>query len=245
MRNDRDSEHELLTELESMYRRVADLERGTTVEGTVPHPGSSIHEKVIPFPTHRVHKPSSEAFEEVEEPAKKAPDGSRRMLIRLSAGLFVFILWGIIVKTTIAPGELEGGRATSPQYGQGEQSLYHVDEERPEETVPRLHGTTGADEGLPPRGYFAVQVETFRSLENARELVEALGKRELDAYSVDGGRRGPYALHKVFLGPFGDRHEAAAYMNAAEILVDYPDSFVLKIFSHDHYLQKGSDPRTR
>jgi hypothetical protein len=235
MRNDRATEHELLNELDSMYRRVADLERGGTVEGTVPRQDSSTHEKVIPFPLHRIRKPSSEAFEEEQEPSEKAPAASRRMVVRLSVGLFVLIFWVIIVKTTIDPGDLELGRATSSPYVPREESRFQLDRERPEEAIPGPHQATGADGGLPREGYFAIQVGAFRNMENAQELVEALGKRGLDAYSVDRSRRGPWALHKVFLGPFGDRDEAAALMNDTVILEDYPDSFVLKILPRDNH----------
>jgi len=78
--------------------------------------------------------------------------------------------------------------------------------------------------------FYAVQIGSFREMENVRNLVGILKKEGLDAYWIASqGKRG--ALYKVFVGQFKDTNEAAQFLRDKAILKNYPDSFIQEISS--------------
>ncbi len=83
-----------------------------------------------------------------------------------------------------------------------------------------------------PRGkFFAVQIGSFREMENVRGLVEALKKEGLDAYWITSKSQKRGTLYKVFVGQFMDTSEAARFLKDNKSLKNYPGSFVQEVSS--------------
>ena len=87
------------------------------------------------------------------------------------------------------------------------------------------------DKPVPQGKYFAIQVGSFREMENVRDLVGVLKKEGLDAYWTTTKSKKRGALYKVFVGQFMDRNEAAQFQKDKRILKNYPDSFIQEISS--------------
>jgi cell division septation protein DedD len=87
------------------------------------------------------------------------------------------------------------------------------------------------DKPVPQGKYFAIQVGSFREMENVRDLVGVLKKEGLDAYWTTTKSKKRGALYKVFVGQFMDRNEAAQFQKDKKILKNYPDSFIQEISS--------------
>jgi hypothetical protein len=84
------------------------------------------------------------------------------------------------------------------------------------------------DKPAPQGKSYAVQIGTFREIENVRSLVGILKKEGLDAYWItSNSKKG--ALHKVFVGRFRDTNEATQFLRDNKILKNYPGSFVHEI----------------
>jgi len=103
----------------------------------------------------------------------------------------------------------------------------------PSESVPAQTGQEAVKiRNLLPQGkYFAIQVGSFREMENVRDLVEVFKKEGLDAYWIASTSKRRGALYKVFVGQFMDRNEAAQFQKDKKILKNYPDSFIQEISS--------------
>jgi len=84
---------------------------------------------------------------------------------------------------------------------------------------------------VPQGKYFAIQIGSFREMENVRDLVGVLKKEGLDAYWITSKGKKSGALYKVFVGQFMDRNEAAQFQKDKKILKNYPDSFIQEISS--------------
>ena len=84
---------------------------------------------------------------------------------------------------------------------------------------------------LPQGRYYAIQVGAFSDMENVRELVEALKKEGLEAYwlAMKGSNRG--TLYRVLVGQFMNENEAAQFLKDKKILKNYPDSFIKEVSS--------------
>ena len=66
-------------------------------------------------------------------------------------------------------------------------------------------------------------------MENVRDLTGILKKEGLDAYWITmKGRKGE-ALHRVFVGQFGDKNEAAQFLKDKKIFRNYPGSFIQEV----------------
>ncbi len=82
----------------------------------------------------------------------------------------------------------------------------------------------------PQEKSYAVQIGSFREMENVRKLVGILKKEGLDAYwTTSQSKRG--ALYKVFVGQFRDSNEAARFLKDNKAFKNYPDSFIQEISS--------------
>ncbi len=83
-----------------------------------------------------------------------------------------------------------------------------------------------------PQGkFYAIQIGSFREMENVRDLVEALKKEGLDVYWIASKSKKSGALYKVFVGKFADTNEAARFQRDTKILKNYSDSFIQEISS--------------
>jgi len=80
--------------------------------------------------------------------------------------------------------------------------------------------------------YYAVQVGSFRNMENVRELAEILKKEGLDAYWISMKSHKGETLHRVFVGQFAGKDEAAQYLRDKKFLRNYPGSFVQEVSSN-------------
>lgn len=79
--------------------------------------------------------------------------------------------------------------------------------------------------------YFAIQVGSFRDMENVRGLVEVLKKEGLDAYWIASQSKKRGAFYRVLVGQFVDTDEATQFLRDKKIFKNYPDSFVQEISS--------------
>lgn len=84
---------------------------------------------------------------------------------------------------------------------------------------------------LPQGKYFAVQVGSFRDMENVRELVEAFKKEGLEVYWITMKSRSRGTLYRVLVGQFTDENEAAQFLKDKKIFKNYPDSFIKEVSS--------------
>lgn len=83
-----------------------------------------------------------------------------------------------------------------------------------------------------PQGkFYAIQIGSFREMENVRDLVETLKKEGLDAYWITSKSKKGGVLYKVFVGKFTDTNEAAQFQRDKKILKNYSDSFIQEISS--------------
>ena len=81
-----------------------------------------------------------------------------------------------------------------------------------------------------PQGkIYAIQIGSFREMENVQDLIKVLKKEGLDAYWIASKSKKSGALYKVFVGQFMDRNEAAQFQKDKTILKNYPDSFIQDI----------------
>jgi len=103
----------------------------------------------------------------------------------------------------------------------------------PSESVPAQTRQEAVKSATPsPQGkFYAIQIGSFREMENVRDLVEALKKEGLDAYWITSKSQRRGALYKVFVGKFADTNEAAQFQRDKKILKSYSDSFVQEISS--------------
>lgn len=84
---------------------------------------------------------------------------------------------------------------------------------------------------VPQGKYFAIQVGSFRDMENVRDLVGVLKKEGLDAYWLTMKSKKSGVLYRVLVGQFMDTNEAAQFLKDKKILKNYPDSFIQEISS--------------
>jgi cell division septation protein DedD len=84
---------------------------------------------------------------------------------------------------------------------------------------------------LPQGKYFAVQVGSFRDIENVRELAEAFKKEGLEVYWITMKSRSRGTLYRVLVGQFMDENEAAQFLKDKKIFKNYPDSFIKEVSS--------------
>lgn len=96
---------------------------------------------------------------------------------------------------------------------------------------PVLQESPKPDTPAPEGKFYALQVGSFREMENVRNLVENLKKEGLDAYWVASKSKQRGTLYKVFVGQFMDTHEAARFLRDNKILKNYPDSFIQEVSS--------------
>ena len=100
-----------------------------------------------------------------------------------------------------------------------------------ERAKPVSQETVKPEKAVPQGKYYAVQVGSFRSMENVRDLAEVLKKEGLDAYWITmKGKKGEN-LHRVFVGQFMDKNEAAQFLKDKRILRNYPGSFIQEVSS--------------
>ena len=84
---------------------------------------------------------------------------------------------------------------------------------------------------VPQGKYFAIQIGSFREMENVHDLVGILKKEGLDAYWLTMKSKKSAALYRVLVGQFMDTNEAAQFLKDKKILKNYPDSFIQEISS--------------
>jgi cell division septation protein DedD len=254
MKDEQKSDDELLDELDTMYQRVADLQgKGAVSE----QPGSPYEYTKSTDGTASTHGKVVSSFVNgtytiLGKPFKKKPGQSKKWFYRrifvipmsLSMILFALILILAIVKsmntprdsnlgyvqpsTVASPSELAKPPSASPSVPT-EQEAPQNTEESAEKRESISLGSKRADNLLTQNGYYAIQVGAFHNWENTRDLMEAFGKKGLNAYWISRESRKRGILYRVFVGRFPDRNEAAEFARDRRILRDYPGSFIRMI----------------
>jgi len=247
MKDERASEEKLMGELDRMYRHVADLESSQAVaehdhnpygDEQISDQMASSQAKIIPFPGHRIHLPAGDMSE--EEPRQKRKSSYHPYLIVASFSVIflAFILVIIAMKVIIAPwgsGKPDPNQLTfpihltpPPSVQKEEEVLQNIEERQPkEETI--LYETMNPFSPFTQKRYYAVQVGAFRKRENASELIDALQKKDLEAYWIEMDSKSGRTIHIVFCGYFASRDEAAKFLKEKDILRNYSDSFVREV----------------
>jgi hypothetical protein len=244
MREEQASEEKLMSELDRMYKHVAELESNQEpVEHHHPpyeHEHMSdqvdpVHEKIIPFPVHRIHLLSEELSE--EETRQQGKTSYRPYLI-IASFFMVFlalILFPPLVKKMITPRGPEKRDSHELTYSthvtpsppvMREQDASQNIEERQQKAETVSHQTIKSISPFTQKRYYTVQVGAFHNWENASELLEALQQKDLDAYWIEMDSKRKGSIYFVFSGHFINRNEAAKFMKDKDILKNYPDSFV-------------------
>ncbi|HMK52321.1 MAG TPA: SPOR domain-containing protein [Thermodesulfobacteriota bacterium] len=251
MKDEQSSEEKLMSELDRLYRHVADLESSQEAVEQNDHPYkrdqisdlvASVHGKVIPFPGQKIDWSYGElSLEELMD--KRKPPRRRYLTVgSFSVICLALILIFIIAKVMIAPRTSEKGEPhqltfpipskPSAPVQKGENLLQNTEEKQQEaETQP--HETTEPSIPLSLKRYYTVQIGVFLDWGNTSELIEALQKKDLEAYWVEVNRKDGATLYKVFSGYFTDRNEATKFMKEKGILKNYPGSFVSEISSEE------------
>jgi cell division septation protein DedD len=116
------------------------------------------------------------------------------------------------------PAQTKQGAAKSPR-------------EEAEKAKTRPQEIVKPNKPVPQGKYFAIQIGSFREMENVRDLVGVLKKEGLDAYWITSRSKKRGALYRVFAGQFMDADEAAQFLKDKKILKNYPDSFIQEISS--------------
>ena len=131
------------------------------------------------------------------------------------------------VATSPAPPKPPSGSAPA----QTKQETVKSPREEAEKAKPIPQEVVKSDKPVPQGKYYAIQVGSFREMENVHDLVGVLKKEGLDAYWITSKSKKRGALYKVFVGQFMDRNEAAQFQKDKKILKNYPDSFIQEISS--------------
>jgi cell division septation protein DedD len=114
---------------------------------------------------------------------------------------------------------------------QTKQEVEKSPREEAEKVKPILQEIVKPSYPVPEGKYFAIQVGSFRDMENVRDLVGVLKKEELNAYWITSKSKKSGALYRVLVGQFTDTNEAAQFLKDKKILRNYPDSFIQEISS--------------
>jgi cell division septation protein DedD len=254
-------EEELFDELDTMYQRVADIEKEEAAEVS-PRGEADLFSKdgtrVAP-----------------EKPLKKKPERNKKrsyrpMILGTIAILFAFILaitfWKPMailqllkmdetrqptvpssplprkapsVVTPPAP-PTPPAVATSPASpkpspepapAQPKREVVKSPQEEAEKAKPIPQEIVKPDQPVLQGKYYAIQVGAYSDMENVRDLIGVFKKEGLDAYWISMKSKKEGTLYRVFVGQFKDEYEAAQFLKDKKILKNYPDSFIREVSS--------------
>jgi len=258
MKDKQISEEELFDELDTMYRRVADLEKreATSEHDRSPYEyrqitdkATSTRGKIISFPEHRIRSIPG-------KPLKKKPEQNKKRSYRLtiiatsfSLIMLTFILIITILKpmtppqrfkigdmhqlTVATPSASEKHPSESPPVQTDQDAMQNTQEEVEKAKSISPQGIMKPDNPLAQNKYYAIQVGAFRNWKNVRDLIEVSKKKGLDAYWISMESKNMGILYKVLIGHFMDTNEAAEFVKDKKILNNYPDSFIQEISSSE------------
>jgi cell division septation protein DedD len=257
MKDKQESEEEVFDELESMYQRVANLERNETPPEQESHPNEyeqvadqavSTHEQVVSFPEGGIFETPEDLLEKTPKLNKKR--SYRLVIIATSLPLIILVIVAIIIlKTMINPRSSKTGTIHQPIV-----TAPLATKERPSESPPvqaKQEAMESTQEGveaaktisqeimiperpLTPDRYWAIQVGAFHNLEYLHDLMEELKEERLDAYWMSKGSNKQNPLYIVFVGHFMDANEAAEFLRDKKIPARYPDSYVREVSSSEN-----------
>ena len=132
---------------------------------------------------------------------------------------------------TVATSPAPPKSPSQPVPAQTKQEPVKSAREEAEKTKPVPQEILKPDKPVPQGKYYAIQIGSFREMENVRDLVGILKKEGLDAYWITSKSKRKGALYKVFVGQFKDANEAAQFLKDKTILKNHPDSFIQEILS--------------
>jgi cell division septation protein DedD len=187
--------------------RIGDVPRPTVPSRPAPRkPSAVVTPKTLPAPPTAVPSP-----ETPQPPSAVAPPAPS-------------------VPPTAATSPVPPKPMSESAPAQKQEAVKKIPEEA-ERAKPVPQEMVKPDKPVHQKKHFAIQIGSFREMENVRDLVGALKKEGLDAYWIasESKRRG--TLYKVFVGQFIDRNEAAQFLKEKTILKNYPGSFVQEVSS--------------
>lgn len=233
------SEDALISELDTMYRRVADIEKKEE-EDT----------EILDF---LKEKP----LQEIEKENR-----SHRIFILAMVGVIIALVVAVILYGPMIPlpflktAPLRSlviitppVRKKPPSQTISVQPVPIPPEQKPIQTAPEeakkdkpVNQEPSPAEVSPPGGKFTIQIGIFRNTENVQRLLKIFKEEGLEAYPVTMKRRKRILLHKVFVGRFADKEKAGQFLKDKKILKNYPESFVHELSPAElnyHQLQAG------
>lgn len=253
MKDKQISEEQLFDELDAMYRRVADLERGEEASerdrspeeySQITDQATSTRGKVISFPELRTRAVPGKSLEKKPEQKKKR---SHRLTIATASFSLItlaFILMITVLKPmtppqrfkiddtpqskVATPSALVKHPSESPRV-QTDQVAIQKTQEEVEKAKTISQGIVKPDNPSSQNKHYAIQVGAFRNWENVRDLIEFSKERGLDAYWISMESKNMEIVYKVFVGHFMDTDGAAKYLKEKKILNNYPGSFIREI----------------
>jgi cell division protein FtsN len=114
---------------------------------------------------------------------------------------------------------------------QTKQEAIKSPQEEAEKAKPISQEMVKPNKPIPQEKYYAVQVGSFRNMENVGDLTGVLKKEGLDAYWITMKSNKGETLYRVFVGQFADKNEAAQFLRDKKILRNYPGCFIQEISS--------------
>ncbi len=254
MKDDEKSEEKLFDELDTMYKRAAEIEREEAAETSIPE--TSIPGEKKPGQKKQLEK-------------KKKRSSHPIIIIALICFIIVTIVWTVtVLKPSFIPQFLKKGdrpqsivspppappkpssevpsvqmeqkptpATPSPPPSeslpvQKKQEAIKSTQKEQDKVKPITKEIMKADEPLPQAEYYAIQIGAFRDFEYAHDLYEVLKKGGLDAYWITSKSKKRGNLYKVFVGRFVNKNEATGFMKDKKILNDHPGSFIRTVESN-------------
>jgi cell division septation protein DedD len=114
---------------------------------------------------------------------------------------------------------------------QTKQEAVRSPQEEAEKTKPISQEIVKPNKPLSQEKYYAVQIGSFRNMENVRDLTGLLKKEGFDAYWITMKSKKGETLYRVFVGQFTDKDEAAQFLKDKKVLRNYPGSFIQEVSS--------------
>ncbi len=251
-------EEELLEELDAMYRRVADIEKEEAEEVSTPGETALFLEPRIQAAPEKLKKKPGRNKKRDYRPIILATTAIILIFILAITFWKPMAIIQLLkigdtpqpivpplsrprkppsVAATPTPLSLPpvGTSPASPKptpepfQGQMKQEAARSTREGAEKAKSISQEIVKPNRSIPQEKYFAVQLGSFRDIENVFDLTGDLRKEGLDAYWITTKNRKGNILYRVFVGQFTDKNEATRFLKDTKVLKNYPGGFIQEI----------------